>query len=111
MAESLSSAAPGWGVVSFLSRGMMEMMQQMMYLCWQRKNKICCCVFHFDSKYKVVLGKCNRKETRTKSQEARTNKFSLKSCFSFLLFKLHTHRIDAVPDAAFVRWSIGEAVA
>ena len=25
--------------------------------------------------------------------------------------ELHTYRIDAVPDAAFVRWSIGEAVA
>ncbi len=46
------------GVVFFLLRGMMEMMQQMVYLCWQRKNKIYCCVFHFKSKYKVVLGKC-----------------------------------------------------
>ena len=25
--------------------------------------------------------------------------------------KLHTHRIDAIPDAAFIWWSIGEAVA
>ena len=30
----------------------------------------------------------------------------------FVLFpKLHTHRIDAVSDAAFIRWSIGESVA
>ena len=33
-------------------------MQQVVHLCWQRKNKICCCVFHFESKYRVVLGKC-----------------------------------------------------
>ncbi len=48
----------GVGVVSILSRGMMEMMQQVVHLCWQRKNKTCCCVFHFESKYRVVLGKC-----------------------------------------------------
>ena len=37
--------------------------------------------------------------------------FVLGTLYLVLLFKLHTHRIDAVPDAAFVRWSIGEAVA
>ena len=28
-----------------------------------------------------------------------------------LFSELHTYRIDAVPDAAFIRWSIGESVA
>jgi len=40
----------GVGVVIFLSRGMMEMMQQVVHLCWQRKSKSCCVVFHFVSK-------------------------------------------------------------
>jgi hypothetical protein len=40
----------GVGVVIFLSRGMMEMMQQVVHLCWQRKSKNCCVVFHFVSK-------------------------------------------------------------
>jgi hypothetical protein len=48
----------GVGVVIFLSRGMMEMMQQVVHLCWQRKSKSCCVVFHFVSKDRVVLGKC-----------------------------------------------------
>jgi hypothetical protein len=48
----------GVGVIIFLSRGMMEMMQQVVYLCWQRKSKSCCVVFHFESKDRVVLGKC-----------------------------------------------------
>jgi hypothetical protein len=64
----------GVGVVSFLSRGMMEMMQQVVHLCWQRKSKNCCCWFHFESKYKVVLGKCNKKEARSKKQEIRDKK-------------------------------------
>jgi hypothetical protein len=42
----------GVGVCIFLSKGMMEMMQQVVHLCWQRKNKICCCVFHFEFKGK-----------------------------------------------------------
>jgi hypothetical protein len=40
----------GVGVIIFLSRGMMEMMQQVVYLCWQRKSKNCCVVFHFVGK-------------------------------------------------------------
>jgi hypothetical protein len=48
----------GVGVIIFLSRGMMEMMQQVVHLCWQRKSKSCCVVFHFVSKDRVVLGKC-----------------------------------------------------
>ena len=47
----------------------METMQQMEILCRQRKSKNSCCVFHFRSKYRVVLGKCNRKEVRGKKQE------------------------------------------
>jgi hypothetical protein len=45
----------GVGVIIFLSRGMMEMMQQVVvHLCWQRKNKNSCVVFHFVSKDRVV---------------------------------------------------------
>jgi hypothetical protein len=58
---------------------MMEMMQQVVHLCWQRKNKSCCVVFHFVSKDRVVLGKCNRKETRDKKQEARDKKQETRS--------------------------------
>jgi len=48
----------GVGVIIFLSRGMMEMMQQVVHLCRQRKSKSCCVVFHFVSKDRVVMGKC-----------------------------------------------------
>jgi hypothetical protein len=40
----------GVGVIIFLSRGMMEMMQQVVHLCRQRKSKNCCVVFHFVNK-------------------------------------------------------------
>lgn len=62
---------------------MMETMQQMELLCGQRKSKNSCDVFHLDSK---------------------------DSGFVQLFPKLHTHRIDAIPDAALVRRTIREAV-
>jgi hypothetical protein len=63
----------GVGVVIFLSRGMMEMMQQVVHLCRQRKSKNCCVVFHFDAKIGWYWGNAieKKQETRTKSQEAR----------------------------------------
>ena len=153
----------GVGVVSFLSRGMMEMMQQVMHLCWQRKSKNCCCWFHFGSKYKGFVRSTTilYQVRSTKYQVGdssnkmffffvRNLTFGVRNLFLFvfrtsyfllctlylvlctiphfyfvhctwyfvqirisyytLFFKLHTHRIDAVPDAAFIWRSIGEAV-
>jgi hypothetical protein len=58
----------GVGVCIFLSKGMMEMMHQVLYLCWQRKSKSCCVVFHFDAKievlYKVQSG-CTKYEVQS----------------------------------------------
>jgi hypothetical protein len=61
----------GVGVIIFLSRGMMEMMQQMENLCWQRKSKNCCVVFHFDANIGVGWEnpRIESQETRTKKQE------------------------------------------
>jgi hypothetical protein len=46
MAESLSSAPPGGGVYSFLSRGMMEMMQHAHMMSNCQKFNISIVVFH-----------------------------------------------------------------
>jgi hypothetical protein len=68
------------GVIIFLSRGMMEMMQQVVHLCWQRKSKNCCVVFHFDAKIgwyrgnaieKIQEPRDKNQETRDKNQEAK----------------------------------------
>jgi hypothetical protein len=61
----------GVGVIIFLSRGMMEMMQQVVHLCRQRKSKNCCVVFHFDANIGVGWEnpRIEIQETRTKKQE------------------------------------------
>jgi hypothetical protein len=51
---------------------MMEMMQQVVHLRWQRKNKSCCVVFHFVSKDRGWMGKSKKRETRSKNQETRS---------------------------------------
>jgi len=61
----------GVGVIIFLSRGMMEMMQKVVHLCRQRKSKNCCVVFHFVSKDRGWMGKSKNREPRDKNQEAR----------------------------------------
>jgi len=62
----------GVGVIIFLSRGMMEMMQQVVHLCRQRKSKNCCVVFHFDANigvlYEVQSG-CTKYEVTSRAFE------------------------------------------
>jgi hypothetical protein len=76
----------GVGVVIFLSRGMMEMMQQVVHLCWQRKSKSCCVVFHFDANIGVLY----EVQSGCTKYEVQSTKYGIRviGCFLVLLYEV-----------------------
>ena len=74
----------------------MEMMQQMVHLCWQRKSKSCCVVFHFDANIGVLY----EVQSGCTKYEVQSTKYGIRVIGCFLLFFVRSTMYQ-VPSMTF----------